>query len=117
MGRVRPYSPATDERYAMGLLAVPLPICLTPPAGAGAAPVFTTTTSARYSARPQPFHRAAGGVTDLLVYHARNYTQIEGDPLWNPDRHTCIQPLQWDADGMPVFGRPLREVEIPGAGA
>ena len=40
----------------------------------------------------------------MLVYHARTYTEIEGDPLWNPDRHTFVKPLKWDADGMPVFG-------------
>jgi len=42
----------------------------------------------------------------LLVYHARTYTEIVGDPLWNPDRHTFVKPLRWDAQGMPVFGRP-----------
>lgn len=32
--------------------------------------------------------------------------EIVGDPLWNPDRHTYVKPLRWDAQGMPVFGRP-----------
>ena len=44
----------------------------------------------------------------LLVYNARTYTEIEGDPLWNPDRHTFVKPLRWSADGMPVFGKPSR---------
>ena len=44
----------------------------------------------------------------LLVYHARTYTEIEGDPLWNPDRHTFVKPLRWAADGMPLFGKPSR---------
>ena len=34
------------------------------------------------------------------------YTEIVGDPLWNPDRHTYVKPLRWDANGMPLFGRP-----------
>jgi len=46
------------------------------------------------------------GATVLLVYHARTYTEIVGDPLWNPDRHTYVKALQWDAQGMPVFGKP-----------
>ena len=28
---------------------------------------------------------------DVLVYHARNYTEIEGDPLWDPNRHTRLK--------------------------
>ena len=44
----------------------------------------------------------------LLVYHARTYTEIVGDPLWNPDRHTFVKPLRWSADGMPLFGTPSR---------
>jgi Predicted beta-xylosidase len=46
------------------------------------------------------------GKTDLLVYHARTYTEIVGDPLWDPNRNTYVKPLNWDAQGMPVFGRP-----------
>ena len=42
----------------------------------------------------------------MLVYHARTYTEIIGDPLWNPDRHTFVKPLRWDENGMPIFGRP-----------
>ena len=44
--------------------------------------------------------------TDVLVYHARQYTEIEGDPLWNPDRHTFVKTIRWDEQGMPVFGKP-----------
>ena len=43
---------------------------------------------------------------DVLVYHCRQYTEIEGDPLWNPDRHTFTKSLNWDDNGMPVFGKP-----------
>lgn len=43
----------------------------------------------------------------VLVYHARTYTQIEGDPLWDPNRHARAQVLPFDADGRPVWGRPV----------
>jgi GH43 family beta-xylosidase len=52
------------------------------------------------------------GKQELLVYHARNYKGIVGDPLWNPDRHTCVQPLRWDERGMPIFGLPVREFSL-----
>jgi GH43 family beta-xylosidase len=46
---------------------------------------------------------------DLLVFHARNYAEIVGDPLDNPDRHCRVQPFGWHADGSPDFGAPLPE--------
>lgn len=109
---------ATDERYAMGLLWADGGADLLDPASwhKSPTPVFVSDPAREvFGPGHNSFVLAPDGRTDLLVYHARNYTRIEGDPLWNPDRHTCIQPLQWDADGMPVFGRPLREAEIPEA--
>ncbi|SCB83700.1 glycoside hydrolase family 43 protein [Weissella bombi] len=44
--------------------------------------------------------------TDLLVYHVRNYLDIKGDPLYDPNRHTMVQPFSWDDEGFPVFGKP-----------
>ncbi len=38
----------------------------------------------------------------LLVYHARPYDEIIGDPLYDPNRHTYLLKVLF-ADGMPVF--------------
>ena len=43
------------------------------------------------------------GRSSLLVYHARTTDTILGDPLWDPGRHTFVQPLRWDEHGMPLF--------------
>jgi hypothetical protein len=51
------------------------------------------------------FTFAEDGDTVMLVYHARTYAKIVGDPLWNPDRHTFVKPLRRDEQGMPLFGR------------
>lgn len=102
---------ATDERYAMGLLWADENADLMDPASwtKSQEPVFKTNYELEvYGPGYNSFVVAEDGKTDLLVYHARNYTEIEGDPLWNPDRHCCVQPLGWDKDGMPVFGLPLR---------
>ena len=40
-----------------------------------------------------------------MVYHARNYTDIDGDPLFDPNRHARAQIVRWTADG-PDFGVP-----------
>ncbi len=39
---------------------------------------------------------------DILVYHARTETVIEGDPLYNPNRHTMLMKIKWE-NGRPVF--------------
>lgn len=40
---------------------------------------------------------------DICVYHARNEEEIEGDPLYNPNRHARLMPVRWDENGRPVF--------------
>ncbi len=39
---------------------------------------------------------------DILVYHARTESVIEGDPLYNPNRHTMLMKFDWE-EGRPVF--------------
>jgi len=107
---------ATDERYAMGLLWADAHADLLD-AGAwhkSPAPVFVTDAEQQiFGPGHNSFTVSADGETDLMIYHARDYREIEGDPLWNADRHARVQPLSWDAQGMPIFGRPQREVEWP----
>lgn len=70
-------------------------------------PVFQTSDANKlYGPGHNSFTVAEDGTTDLLVYHARPYETIEGDPLYDPNRHTCVQAFGWDAAGMPVFGEP-----------
>jgi GH43 family beta-xylosidase len=98
---------ATDANYAMGLLWADAEADLLEPDNWTKSDKPVLTSSPRYrifGPGHNSFTVAEDGVTDLLVYHARTYTEIEGDPLWNPDRHTFVKPLRWDDDGMPVFG-------------
>jgi GH43 family beta-xylosidase len=44
---------------------------------------------------------------DMLAYHARDYKDIRGDPLFDPNRHTRVQPIRYTADGVPDFGEPV----------
>ena len=39
---------------------------------------------------------------DVLVFHARTETKIEGNPLYNPNRHAMLRKITWK-DGKPVF--------------
>ncbi|MCR5747198.1 MAG: family 43 glycosylhydrolase [Lachnospiraceae bacterium] len=40
---------------------------------------------------------------DICVYHARNYEEIKGDPLYDPNRHAQLMPVTYDEKGWPVF--------------
>ena len=100
---------ATDHNYAMGLLWADEDADLLDPRAwtKSAQPVLRTCYDhGVYGPGHNSFTLAEDNDTVMLVYHARTYTEIVGDPLWNPDRHTFVKPLRWDDQGMPVFGRP-----------
>lgn len=100
---------ATDHNYAMGLLWADEDADLLDPHSwtKSAQPVLRTCYDhGVYGPGHNSFTLAEDNDTVMLVYHARTYTEIVGDPLWNPDRHTFVKPLRWDDHGMPVFGRP-----------
>lgn len=98
---------ATDENYAIGLLWADENADLLDPSSwsKSSGPVVTSSPAhSVFGPGHNSFTVAEDGQTDLLVYHARTYAGIEGDPLWNPDRHTFVKPFKWDGDGMPLFG-------------
>ena len=99
---------ATDHNYAMGLLWADEGANLLDPAAWTKSPepvLQTCHEHGIYGPGHNSFTVAEDGATVLLVYHARTYTEIEGDPLWSPDRNTFVKPLRWRDDGMPDFGR------------
>ncbi len=40
---------------------------------------------------------------DIMVYHARKEAEIEGNPLYNPNRHAMLMRIRWDENGRPIF--------------
>ena len=99
---------ATDENYCVGLLHAREDSDLLDPSSwtKSSEPVFRTCFEhGIYGPGHNSFTKSEDGKTDLIVYHARTYREIVGDPLWNPDRHTFVKPIRWMPDGMPSFGR------------
>jgi len=97
---------ATDHNYAMGLLWADAGADLMNPDSwhKSQQPVFSTNAVLeRFGPGHNSFTVAEDGVTDLVIYHARDYRDIEGEALNNPDRHTRVRVLHWDKDGMPDF--------------
>jgi len=66
-------------------------------------PVFVTNPGAGiYGPGHNSFTKSFDDKTDVLVYHARPYPDVEL-PLYDPNRHTRIRAIEWDAEGFPVF--------------
>jgi len=105
---------ATDARYCMGLMYADENANLLDARSWTKAPdpIFTTNTETRqFGPGHNSFTVAEDGTTDVLVYHARDYRDINGDPLFDPNRHTRVQKLFWNADGTPSFGVPVGKGE------
>ncbi len=101
---------ATDENYCLGLLHARIESDLLNPSSwkKSPSPVFQTSLEAnQFGPGHNSFTRSEDDRKDLLVYHARNYTDLIGGPLSDPNRHTRIQEILWGEDGFPVFGLPV----------
>jgi GH43 family beta-xylosidase len=100
---------ATGIDYAMGVLTAEVGADLLDPASwtKSSEPVFVSDPAAgMYGPGHNSFTETHDGDT-VLVYHARSYTEIVGDPLRDPNRHACAQVLPFDVDGNPQWGTPL----------
>lgn len=100
---------ATDANYKIGLLTADENANLldrnswqkTP------TPVFqSNAANSQYGPGHSSFTVSADGSEDILIYHSRNYKEIAGEPLYNPDRATSGKVFTWNADGTPNFGVP-----------
>lgn len=103
---------ATDANYCMGLLTAAEDADLLDPASwqKSPEPVFCSSTeTSQFGPGHNSFTTTPDGETDILVYHARSYEKIDGEPLYNPDRATRAQVLKWKADGTPNFGVPVAD--------
>ncbi|MNI12897.1 Extracellular exo-alpha-(1-_5)-L-arabinofuranosidase precursor [compost metagenome] len=103
---------ATDFNYCMGLLAAAENANLLDASSwvKSALPVFETSEEAgQYGPGHNSFTVSEDGQDDVLIYHARNYKEIVGDPLYDPNRHTRAQVFGWNEDGTPNFGVPAKD--------
>lgn len=101
---------ATDANYCMGLLTADENADLLNPESwvKSSEPVFKSdAASSQYGPGHNSFTTSVEGTLDIMVYHARNYEKIDGEPLYNPDRATRAQIVAWNPNGTPDFGTPV----------
>ncbi|ALJ01483.1 alpha-N-arabinofuranosidase [Rufibacter tibetensis] len=106
---------ATDANYALGLLWAKEDADLLDTASWNKLPepvFYTNERLKRFGPGHNSFIVAEDGKTDVMIYHARDYKEIKGEPLYDPNRHTRARVLRWTEDGMPDFGQELDDNEM-----
>ena len=106
---------ATDSNYCMGMLTASASSNLLNASSwsKSATPVFQSSdATSQYGPGSNCFTTSPDGSDDLLVYNARNYKNISGDPLFDPNRNTRVQQINWNSDGTPNFGIPVADGTI-----
>ena len=100
---------ATDYHYCMGMLTARDDADIMDPASwvKSPEPVFKSSPAHNIWGPGHNSFTVDENGRDMLVYHARDYREIQGDPLFDPNRHTRIQPIHYTADGGPDFGEPV----------
>jgi len=106
---------ATDARYCLGLLSADENADLLDAKSwtKSPQPVFVTNSATSVFGPGHNSFTVDEQGRDILVYHGRDYEAIQGDPLFNPDRHTRVQRLYYTADGTPDFGVPVGNGPLP----
>ena len=97
---------ATGECYCMGMLTAGENSDLLDPISwtKSRQPVLKTDSKKGfYGPGHNSFTKSENGDIDIMVFHARQYSKIEGDPLYDTNRHTYLMVINWDAEGMPIF--------------
>lgn len=99
---------ATDHNYAVGLLWMDLSDSIMNPSAWNKSPnpvFYTNKKMNRFGPGHNGFTVAEDGLTDVMVYHARNTLELQGTPLSDPNRHTRVRILEWDENGFPKFNQ------------
>jgi GH43 family beta-xylosidase len=93
---------ATDANYCMGLLTASADSDPLDPKSwtKSPEPVMVTEESCKaFGPGHNCFTTTPDGKLDIMLYHCRDYREIRGDPLNDPNRATRAQQVLWTEDG------------------
>lgn len=96
---------ATGECYCMGMLSIGEDEDLLDPRAwkKERYPVLTSSKDEKLFGPGHNSFTVLEDGTEVCVYHARPYSEIVGDPLYDPNRHAMLMKIEWDENGYPVF--------------
>ena len=96
---------ATDERYAMGLLALKAggdPLNAADWEKSAKPVMVTEEKNGLYGPGHNSFTKDEDG-NDILVFHARPYPGFRGSALSDPNRHCFLRKIRYNDAGEPIF--------------
>lgn len=97
---------ATNDNYCMGLLWIDEDADLLNSSNWNKSPgpvFFTNEDVKRYGPGHNSFTTSEDGKQDVMIYHARDYKEIQGHELSDPNRATRARVLHWTKSGFPDF--------------
>lgn len=97
---------ATNHNYCMGLLWIDANADLLDASNwhKSPGPVFYTNEDLkRYGPGHNSFTTAEDGKTTVMIYHARDYKEIQGHELSDKNRATRARVVEWTENGYPDF--------------
>lgn len=97
---------ATNDNYCLGLLWIDADADLLDPNNwnKSPGPVFYSNEDVdRYGPGHNSFTTSEDGTSTIMIYHARDYKEIQGAELQDPNRATRARKIEWTPDGFPDF--------------
>lgn len=97
---------ATNENYCLGLLWIDedKDVMDLTNWNKSPGPVFYTNEDLkRYGPGHNSFTLAEDDETVIMIYHARDYKEIQGHELSDPNRATRARSIKWTSSGFPDF--------------
>lgn len=97
---------ATGECYCIGLLSIDEDAEILDPCAwkKERYPVLKTDAEkGMFGPGHNCFVKDEYGTEDIMIYHARMYDEIKGDPLYDVNRHTYRMYVKWREDNRPIF--------------
>ena len=97
---------ATGECYCVGLISIDEEAEILDPYAwkKERYPVLKTDVDkGMYGPGHNCFVKDEEGLNDVMIYHARTYDEITGDPLYDANRHTYRMHIKWTEENKPIF--------------
>ena len=103
---------ATNENYCLGLLWIDEDKDLMNLSNWNKSPgpvFYTNEELERFGPGHNSFTIAEDNETVIMIYHARDYKEIQGHELSDPNRATRARAIKWTPSGFPDFGQKVRD--------
>ncbi|MCH7409227.1 family 43 glycosylhydrolase [Belliella sp. DSM 111904] len=103
---------ATNENYCLGMMWIDEDKDIMDIANWHKSPgpvFFTNEELDRYGPGHNSFTLAEDDETVIMIYHARDYKEIQGHELSDPNRATRARVVRWTNSGFPDFGQKIKD--------